>query len=108
VTKKLESQLLNQILDAKLPRPKTEYLFHPERKWRFDFAWPGAMVAVEVEGGTWTRGRHVRPKGYAKDCYKYSEAALAGWLVIRVTGDMIRSGVAADLIKRAFETVEAA
>lgn len=108
MTKKLESQLLDQILDAKLPRPKTEHQFHQDRGWRFDFAWPSLMVAAEVEGGTWTRGRHVRPKGYAEDCHKYAEAALAGWLVIRVTGDMIRSGVAVDMIKRAFEILKAA
>ena len=27
-----------------------EYKFHPERKWRFDFAIPSNMIAIEYEG----------------------------------------------------------
>lgn len=61
-----------------------EYRFHPERKWRFDFAWPLHKVALEIEGGIWSGGRHTRGAGYAADCEKYNEAALAGWLVLRV------------------------
>jgi hypothetical protein len=36
---------------AGLPEPIREYRFAPSRRWRFDFAWPAAMLAVEVEGG---------------------------------------------------------
>ena len=28
--------------------PESELRFHPERKWRFDFAFPDHMVAVEL------------------------------------------------------------
>lgn len=38
---------------------------------------------MEVEGGAWARGRHVRPKGFIGDCEKYSVAALHGWIVLR-------------------------
>ena len=31
-------------------RPQREYRFDDVRKWRFDFAWPSLMFAVEVEG----------------------------------------------------------
>ena len=101
MAQKLETLILAHIRDAGLPEPVQEYPFHQERKWRLDFAWPGRQVALEVEGGTWTKGRHTRPKGYAEDCRKYSEAAIAGWIVIRVTGDMIRSGVAVEMLGRA-------
>lgn len=101
-------QMHQQIIEAGLPLPAHEVEFHPDRRWRFDFAWSGYRVALEVEGGTWVKGRHTRGKGYAADCEKYSEAAILGWLVIRVTGDMIRNGKALDLISRAINTVEVA
>jgi hypothetical protein len=66
-----------------------------------DFAWPEALVALEVEGGTWVRGRHARPKGFAEDCCKLNEAALAGWTVLRVTGEHIASGQAVEWLRRA-------
>ena len=31
-----------------------EFKFHPKRKWRFDYAFPFLMIAVEVDGGVWT------------------------------------------------------
>lgn len=77
-----------------------EYHFHPTRKWRFDFAWPAEKVAVEVEGGVWSNGRHTRGSGFIEDCIKYNEAVVLGWKVIRVTTEMVRSGIAIDYIKR--------
>ncbi len=96
----LETALAFQIRAAGLPTPEREHKFHPVRKWRFDFAWPLQMLAVEVEGGTWSRGRHTRPQGFEEDCIKYNECILLGWRVIRVTGDMIEDG-------RALQYVEA-
>jgi hypothetical protein len=76
------------------PEPKHEYRFHPERRWQFDFAWPGAMAAVEVEGGIWSKGRHVRGNGYEDDCKKYNAAALLGWRVFRCTPGMLSENAA--------------
>lgn len=59
--------------------------------WRFDRANVEAMVAVELEGGTWTRGRHVQPKGFENDCRKYNAAAILGWTVFRLTGSMLKN-----------------
>ena len=56
----------------------------PSRQWRLDFAWPDRKVAIEIEGGVWSRGRHVRPKGFIDDCEKYNAATLNGWRVYRV------------------------
>ena len=84
-----------------LPAPETEYKFHPERKWRFDYAWSDAKVALEVEGGVWSGGRHTSSRGYMNDIEKYSEAAALGWLIVRTTpGELLRLKTA-DLIKRA-------
>lgn len=68
-----------------LPEPVAELQFHPTRKWRFDWCWPTRMVALEVEGGIWTRGRHTRGQGYLQDIDKYNAAQLLGWKVLRTT-----------------------
>jgi hypothetical protein len=84
-----------------LPVPVAEYRFHVERKWRFDFAYPAIKVAVEIEGGAWTRGRHTRGKGFILDCEKYNEAQIRGWKVLKFTPSQVRSGVAFAVLKRA-------
>lgn len=71
--------------------PVREFCFAPPRRWRFDFAWPTACVAVEIEGGSWMQGRHTRGAGYARDCEKYNAAVMAGWRVLRFTGEMLRA-----------------
>jgi len=79
----------------------TEYRFHPTRKWRFDYVISEKdMIALEYEGGVYSRGRHTRGRGYSNDCEKYTEAALLGWKVIRVTTDLIKDGKAEEFIKR--------
>lgn len=74
-----------------IPMPQAEYRFHKTRMWRFDFAWPEFYVALEIEGGVWSKGRHTRPRGFLGDMEKYNEAAVAGWLVIRCTPQQIWS-----------------
>ena len=76
-------------------RLETEFLFHPARKFRFDFCYPEKMVAVEVEGIVSDgKSRHQTYSGYQQDCVKYNEAAVLGWRVLRVTKDQIKSGQA--------------
>ena len=60
--------------------------------WKFDFAWPDRMIAAEVDGGTWSGGRHVRGAGYEGDCIKLNYAASMGWKVFRYTGAMVTDG----------------
>ena len=62
-----------------------EFSFHPERKWRFDYAVPERKVALEVEGGVWTGGRHTSSKGFLNDMEKYNTATVMGWKVVRTT-----------------------
>ena len=57
--------------------------------WRFDRAHLPAKVAIELEGGVFSNGRHTRGAGFAEDCRKYNTAQLAGWLVFRFTGSML-------------------
>ena len=78
-----------------------EHVFAPPRRWRFDFAWPDLMVALEVEGGSWIRGGHNRGADFERNAEKYNEAALQGWLLIRVTTNMIKDGRAVAVAERA-------
>ena len=78
-----------------------EYKFHPVRKWRFDYAIPAALVAIEVEGGVWTGGRHINPKGFLNDMEKYNSATLMGWSVYRTTPDVLYTGKTLKLLKTA-------
>lgn len=71
-----------------------EHRFHATRAWRFDFAWPALRLALEVEGGTRSGGRHTTGSGFEADAEKYNEAALLGWTVLRVTSAQVRSGQA--------------
>lgn len=70
----------------------TEYKFHPTRKWRADFAIPQAKLLIEVEGGTWTQGRHTRGKGYQGDLEKYNAATVLGWAMLRFTTEQFEIG----------------
>ncbi len=89
-----------QLRAARLPEPATEHRFAPPRRFRFDFAWPTKMLALEVEGGTFAAGRHSRGAGFAADCEKYGEATALGWRVLRVTTDMVDDGRALALVER--------
>lgn len=63
-----------------------EFKFDSKRKFRFDFYCEsnGLKVALELEGGVWSRGRHTRPSGFLKDMEKYNLAASKGILVFRI------------------------
>lgn len=76
-----------------LPFPIAEYQFYPGRKWRFDWAWPDHGLAIEIEGGIWTKGRHTRGKGFLNDIEKYNRAAVGGWRVLRCTPEDVATGV---------------
>ena len=95
----LEEELAWQMHCMGLPEAVQEYRFC-ERRWRFDFAYPDKMIAIEVEGGTWAGGRHSRGAGFQGDCEKYNEATVLGWKILRFTSGMINSTNAVDTIKR--------
>lgn len=113
----LEEALLIQIKAARLPLPEREYRFaalatggigkgvrqrlvaERLKDWRFDFAWPELMLAVEVEGGGWTQGRHTRGEGFLADLKKYGAGQRLGWTIYRTAGELIKSGEALQTIE---------
>jgi very-short-patch-repair endonuclease len=98
---KLEDDLAFQLKVAKVKAPQREYRFHCSRRWKADFAWPAEKLIVEVEGGVYSNGRHVRPLGFTKDCEKYNRATLIGFRVLRVTSEHIKKGIALGWIEEA-------
>lgn len=100
-----ELNLIFQIKALKLPAPVAQYRFAPPRRWTFDLCWPDRRLACEVEGGIFIRGggRHNRAQGFEKDCEKYSEAAIRGFAVLRVTTGQVKRGDAVRLIERALQ-----
>ena len=84
---------------AGLPAVVTQFKFHPERQWRFDFAfgvYPHAMpestpmppsIAIEVQGGNFMKsgaGAHGRGAALRKEYEKWRAAAELGWRILPV------------------------
>lgn len=65
-----------------IPKPVCEYRFKPDRRWRFDYAWLEERVALEVQGGVFTQGRHTRGASLLKEWEKLNAAAAVGWRIL--------------------------
>jgi len=79
---------------SNLEPPEREFRFHPDRRWRFDFAWQHQMIAVEVDGNAWHTkggGRH----GKDSDREKINAAASLGWRVFHFSPTMLNADPAA-------------
>lgn len=99
------------LVEHRLPRPTLEHEFHPTRNWRFDYAWPEHMLALEIEGGVFGgtdpatgrryKGAHSSVTGILRDMEKYSEGAVLGWRILRVLPDKLFTQDTVDLVRRA-------
>jgi len=76
-----------------------EYRFHSDRRWRIDYAIVPQKIAIEVEGGAYTQGRHTRGKGFIADMEKYNALTAAGWRLIRVTPQQLITVKTIEMIK---------
>jgi len=85
----LELLFQEHLKDAGCPPLETQYEFHPKRKWRFDLAHVDTLTAIEIDGGEFARGAHNRGAQMARDYEKRNHAALLGWRVFQLTGQMV-------------------
>lgn len=85
------------------PAPVAEYRFAPPRRWRFDFAWPDQRVALEIQGGLFSRGRHVRGAALLKEHEKLNESAALGWRVVFATPQNVYEPHVLSRLRRALE-----
>lgn len=85
----LEARFTAWVLPLLPVKPMEQYAFHPTRRWRFDYAWPSHLLAVEVDGGQWRThgGRH----NTDADREKLNAAAELGWRILRYSGAMLNT-----------------
>lgn len=88
-----KERLLTQLILVLSNHPdlqlEKEYRFAKPKKYRFDFAIPAAMIAVEYEGIHSFKSRHTTKTGYSKDTEKYNLAGSMGWRVLRYTANTV-------------------
>lgn len=85
-----EKEFIKKILwvfhrEKLIPEYVEELQFHPDRKFRFDWAIPDLMIAIEYEGIISKKSGHTTISGYTKDCEKYNMATMRGWKTLRYT-----------------------
>ena len=99
----LETEFRRSLIAQSLPIPdRVNWDWnYPGETFQVDFAYSELKIAIEIQGGTRINGVHVQPTGYAADRRKSNEAQLAGWIVLEFTDRHIRSGYAADAVRRA-------
>lgn len=83
--------------------PIPEWRFHPVRRWRLDYFWPKHKVAVEINGGIWSRGRHTRGGGFLGDMTKLNYAQQMGIRVFQFTPQELKNGICQTFMKNVFE-----
>jgi hypothetical protein len=88
--KRIHSQFTDWLNANKIAFVK-EYKFCKERKWKIDYYLPDLNTAIEVEGGVWSGGRHVNPKGFLNDMDKYNAITMAKIDLLRIDTDRLNS-----------------
>jgi hypothetical protein len=66
------------------PELTKEYRFHPHRRWRLDYYHAPTQTGIELHGGVWSEGRHVRGKGFLGDLDKMNAAQMQGIVVLQL------------------------
>jgi very-short-patch-repair endonuclease len=68
-----------------------ESLFHPTRKWRWDYVLLDSNVAIEIQGGFYRgKGGHNSINGMQRDMDKLNAGVMLGWRVLHFsTADVL-------------------
>ena len=86
-----EVEFAAQLRDALIDFER-EWCFDESRRWRFDFAWPAAKVAVEIDGDV-----HRLKHRFSSDREKGNAATIAGWRVLHFSPMHVDCGYALKL-----------
>ena len=104
--KKWQEELKRQIRGVGLPMPLEQYKFHPDREYQADFFYEKGLI-VECDGGSWMdKSGHTSGQGYEKDRIRDAEALLLGFITLRLTGNMIKSGVGIVYLERIWRAMK--
>jgi hypothetical protein len=95
--KRIHSQFTDWLTLNKIAFVK-EHKFCKERKWLIDYYLPDLNAAIEVEGGVWSAGRHVNPRGFLNDIDKYNAITMAKIQLLRIDTDRLNSAYFKGLI----------
>ncbi len=71
------------LVDAGLPRPQTQIGVD---RWRIDMGWEEFKVGVEYDGEQHWKD----PRQHERDIDRLAELLARGWLIVRVSADMLR------------------
>ena len=106
--KDYKAELLQQLALVKI-KVQPEFYFAKPRKFRSDWKVQGLPVLIEYDGGIFMKGKggHSSVKGILRDIEKMNMAAIAGYLVIRVTPKHVVSGEGLQWIELAIEQAKA-
>lgn len=104
----LEAHLMFSIRSHGLPEPISQFRPWSARRYRVDFCYPVHKIAIECEGGAFLAGggAHQRIGRFTSDIEKYNLLALDGYLLLRFHAHHIKSGEAAETIKKALQLRE--
>ncbi len=120
---KLNDEFEMQCRAAKIGLLIREHKFHPIRRWRLDFYFPGVKLGVELQGGSHNHGQtvmkfnkklgrkvptivksgHLTPKGFNNDSEKHAEAICLGITVLWFPSDFVRNGKALQYVERVYK-----
>ena len=81
---RVENVLADALEKATHRRPVLDHVFHPERRWKFDVAYPTAKLAVEINGRF-----HLVQSQHRKDCEKINAALEMGWRVLQYPASVV-------------------
>lgn len=100
----LAALFLKLAVEHGLPEPVHEYEFAKDigRKWRFDWLFAG-WLALEIQGGIYSGGGHVRGKHLEGEYEKLNHACLYGYSVLFCTPQQVEDGSIFPFIKRVLE-----
>ena len=88
---KLEQAFDTYARSLALPKTEKQFKFSETRRYKIDRAYPDVLLGIELDGGVYSGGHHVRGKGYESNREKDNLAIELGWVVLHYTTNQLRS-----------------